>query len=114
MVHFNAKYHRSDCSVLSTNEIRQLLLLFCFSWIGPLMPLGAALAGPVAGILVNRIGRRKTMMWLTVPFFVGCVLMGVCYPLDNIYVLYAGRLLAGTLEFFSTSTQKFLVIFVLV
>lgn len=63
-----------------------------------MVPLGAIVCGPVAGSLVNRIGRRSTMMILTLPLLIGLVLIGSSLPLDNIYVLYVGRFIAGTMN----------------
>ena len=42
-------------------------------WIGPLFPLGAIFAGPLAFFLLNKIGRKKTLLWLSCPMLIGKV-----------------------------------------
>jgi len=69
-----------------------------------MVPLGAIVCGPVAGWLVNRIGRKSTMMLLTLPLLAGLLLICGSLPLDNIYVLYVGRFLAGEADISSVLT----------
>jgi len=62
------------------------------SWVGSLMPIGALVGGPVAGLLVDLIGRKHTMM-------VTALLFGISYLVlvisPNIMVVYAGRIATG-------------------
>lgn len=46
-----------------------------FSWIGSLMPVGALVACPLVGWLVDRIGRKNTILVLVFPAVVGWALM---------------------------------------
>ena len=46
-------------------------------WIGPLFPLGAIFAGPLAFFLLNKIGRKKTLLWLSCPMLIGKVDMNI-------------------------------------
>lgn len=65
------------------------------SWIGPLFALGAFVAGPFAFYLINKIGRKWTLIAFSVPMFVGYVLLTVSYFLESISVLLTGRFLTG-------------------
>ena len=62
------------------------------SWVGGLMPVGALVGGPVAGVLVDLIGRKHTML-------VTAVLFSLSYPVlvisPSITLVYCGRASTG-------------------
>ncbi|XP_078737596.1 solute carrier family 2, facilitated glucose transporter member 8 isoform X1 [Lampetra fluviatilis] len=62
------------------------------SWFGSLVTIGAVLAGPLAGLLVERLGRKPTLMLSAVPFVVGWLLLVTA---QSPAALYAGRTLTG-------------------
>ncbi|KAL0277053.1 UNVERIFIED_CONTAM: hypothetical protein PYX00_004473 [Menopon gallinae] len=63
-----------------------------WSWIGALMPLGAASVALVIGPLIDKFGRKVTMLSLVIPFSVGWGLL--IWP-KELYMIYAGRFLLG-------------------
>ena len=64
-------------------------------WIGSLFPLGGVVVGPIAFLILDQIGRKKTLISLSVPMLVGYGLLTSSYYLDNIVVLLVGRFLSG-------------------
>ena len=64
-------------------------------WIGSLFLLGGVIAGPLAFSILDRIGRKKTLMGLSLPMLLGYGMLTASYYLDNIIVLLIGRFLAG-------------------
>ena len=66
-------------------------------WIGPLLPVGAIIVGPLIGILVDDLGRKWTMVVLAIPMFVGWILVTVSKTIDSIIAVYIGRILIGKL-----------------
>jgi len=64
-------------------------------WIGSLYLLGGVIAGPLAFSILDRIGRKKTMMGLSLPMLLGYGMITASYYLNNITVLLIGRFLAG-------------------
>jgi len=42
-----------------------------FQWIGSVITLGAAISCLPAGFLVDWIGRKYTMVYITIPFIIG-------------------------------------------
>ena len=64
-------------------------------WIGPLLPAGAILVGPFIGFLVNRLGRKWTMVSLSIPSFIGWLLITLSKSRNSITDLYLGRVLIG-------------------
>ncbi|XP_075909134.1 solute carrier family 2, facilitated glucose transporter member 8 isoform X2 [Petromyzon marinus] len=62
------------------------------SWFGSLVTIGAVLAGPLAGLLVERLGRKPTLMLSSVPFVAGWLLLVTAQSPGS---LYAGRTLTG-------------------
>lgn len=62
------------------------------SWIGSLMPIGACLGAVPAGALTDRLGRKTTLLLLSVPFVVSWLLILLA---SNVPMLYAARLLGG-------------------
>ncbi|KAF7389254.1 hypothetical protein HZH66_010391 [Vespula vulgaris] len=63
-----------------------------FSWIGAFTPLGAAVVCIPIGILSDIIGRRISMLILTVPFTIGwlCIIFA-----DSVTMFYIGRFITG-------------------
>jgi MFS family permease len=55
------------------------------SWIASCMPLGAMLGCPFMGVLVNRLGRKRLMIMLTVPALFGWEMI-ICANSVNIYI----------------------------
>lgn len=62
------------------------------SWIGSLVTLGACIGGPLAGFLVEWIGRRNCMLILTFPFLLGWI--GITLA-QSVYWILVGRLVTG-------------------
>ncbi|KAK2154100.1 hypothetical protein LSH36_276g00007 [Paralvinella palmiformis] len=62
------------------------------SWYGSLMTVGAIAGGPIAGLLVEKVGRKTTLMMANVPFSGGWILI-VCA--NNYVMLFCGRILTG-------------------
>ncbi|CAH2050319.1 unnamed protein product, partial [Iphiclides podalirius] len=62
------------------------------SWVGGLMPLAALAGGVIGGPLVDYIGRRKTILFTAVPFFVGWILIATAKIVD---LVLAGRAICG-------------------
>ncbi|CAG7727730.1 unnamed protein product [Allacma fusca] len=62
------------------------------SVISSIVTLGAAAACPLTGYCVERFGRRKTMLALTIPFVSGWLLIAFA---EHIYMIYAGRFVTG-------------------
>ena len=57
-----------------------------------LLAVGALFGGPVAGIIIEKLGRKTGIMLSGLPFVAGWFL--IAYT-NNVYVLYLGRLLTG-------------------
>lgn len=62
------------------------------TWIGGLMPLAALVGGIAGGPLIEKIGRRWTIMGMAVPFFIGWILIGAA---SNVIMIFAGRVFCG-------------------
>ncbi|KAJ6651760.1 hypothetical protein lerEdw1_020172, partial [Lerista edwardsae] len=62
------------------------------SWFGSVVTLGAAAGGILGGYVVDKVGRKLSLMSCAVPFVVGFLAI-VCA--QNIWMLYTGRLLTG-------------------
>jgi len=62
------------------------------SWIGSILNLGALFSAPVCGILMDAIGRKNTMLLLSVPFVLGWLLIGYA---QNLAMMLIGRFVAG-------------------
>ena len=67
-------------------------------WIGPLLPAGAILVAPMIGFLVNKLGRKYSMVVLCIPNFVGWLLVTISKSKNSITGLYIGRILIGKLR----------------
>ncbi|CAK7290841.1 Solute carrier family 2, facilitated glucose transporter member 8 [Vulpes lagopus] len=62
------------------------------SWFGAIVTLGAAAGGVLAGWLVDRAGRKLSLLLCTVPFVVGFVVITAA---QDVWMLLGGRLLTG-------------------
>ncbi|KAJ3603804.1 hypothetical protein NHX12_028545 [Muraenolepis orangiensis] len=62
------------------------------SWFGSIVTIGAAVGGLLGGWLVERIGRKLTLMFCSLPFVFG---FAVIASAQNLWMLYAGRALTG-------------------
>lgn len=70
------------------------------SWVGPLFPLGATCSGPVAFFMLNKLGRKKTLIGLSFPMLIGWILLTSSKALDSIVALLIGRFLIGKISKF--------------
>ncbi|XP_046871955.1 solute carrier family 2, facilitated glucose transporter member 8 [Hypomesus transpacificus] len=62
------------------------------SWFGSIVTIGAALGGLLGGWMVDKIGRKLSLMLCSVPFVFGFV---VIIAAQNVWMLYLGRVLTG-------------------
>jgi SP family facilitated glucose transporter-like MFS transporter 8 len=62
--------------------------------------LGALFSAPVCGLLMDRIGRKNTMLILSVPFVLGWLLIGYA---QNLAMMLCGRFISGMImeDFFT-------------
>lgn len=62
------------------------------SWFGSIVTLGAMFGCPAAGWMVDRLGRRVTLMISSLPFLIGWLAISFG---ESLLVLYTGRVLTG-------------------
>ncbi|GCC16917.1 solute carrier family 2, facilitated glucose transporter member 8 [Chiloscyllium punctatum] len=62
------------------------------SWFGSLVTIGAAVGGIIGGWIVDKIGRKLTLMSCAVPYVTGFAMIIVA---QNVWMLYSGRILTG-------------------
>ncbi|KAM6047003.1 solute carrier family 2, facilitated glucose transporter member 8 isoform 2-T2 [Theristicus caerulescens] len=62
------------------------------SWFGSLVTLGAAAGGILGGYLVDKVGRKLSLMLCSVPYVFGYI---VIISAQNVWMLYFGRMLTG-------------------
>lgn len=62
------------------------------SWFGSVVTLGAACGGLLGGWLVERAGRKLSLMFCSLPFVFGFTVM---IAAQNVWMLYLGRVLTG-------------------
>ncbi|XP_075435104.1 solute carrier family 2, facilitated glucose transporter member 8 isoform X1 [Ascaphus truei] len=62
------------------------------SWFGSVVTIGAAAGGIFGGWIVDRIGRKLSLMMCSVPFVFGFAII-ICA--QNVWMLYIGRVLTG-------------------
>ena len=74
-------------------------------------PLCALFGALLVGIPAHIFGRRKTLMGLSVPFFLGFMIMGFTVFGRNKAQLYVGRLLSGTMNGAATPVSQVYVTF---
>lgn len=62
------------------------------SWFGAIVTLGAAVGGVLGGWLMDRAGRKLSLLLCTVPFVAGFAIITAA---QNVWMLLGGRLLTG-------------------
>ncbi|XP_067165329.1 solute carrier family 2, facilitated glucose transporter member 8 isoform X2 [Apteryx mantelli] len=62
------------------------------SWFGSVVTLGAAAGGVLGGYLVDKVGRKLSLMLCSIPYVSGYI---VIISAQNIWMLYFGRILTG-------------------
>ncbi|XP_068594456.1 solute carrier family 2, facilitated glucose transporter member 8 [Brachionichthys hirsutus] len=62
------------------------------SWFGSIVTLGAALGGLLGGWMVEKVGRKLSLMFCSLPFVLGFT---VIIAAQNVGMLYLGRALTG-------------------
>ncbi len=77
------------------------------SWISSFLVFGASFSCAAAGYLMGTIGRRRTMLMLSVPFVLGLVLILIPAPAGMSQdaakgLFYVGRIIAGEVFILST------------
>jgi SP family facilitated glucose transporter-like MFS transporter 8 len=55
--------------------------------------LGALISCPIAGFLSEKVGRKRTMLILSVPFVVGWMMVGLATTLSTLEI---GRFITGS------------------
>ena len=70
------------------------------SWIASVFPLGCVTSILLGSYLMDRVGRKRAMMWMTAPFVLGWLLLLLPVPLglaedSAAIMLIAGRYLTG-------------------
>lgn len=64
------------------------------AWVGSLAPLGALLGALPAGLLAQRVGRRRLLIALGLPYLAGFLMLAFADP-SEVGLIYAGRLTGG-------------------
>ncbi|KAF4520115.1 hypothetical protein B566_EDAN010271 [Ephemera danica] len=80
-----------ETAVENVGDIRKIPQ-FAAALAGSIVGLGAAVAAPMGGIFIDKIGRRNTMVALTLPFALGWILVAFAV---NLPMLCVGRILTG-------------------
>ncbi|XP_065551718.1 solute carrier family 2, facilitated glucose transporter member 8 isoform X1 [Lathamus discolor] len=62
------------------------------SWFGSVVTLGAAAGGILGGYLVDKVGRKLSLMLCSVPYVFGFTII---VSAQNVWMLYLGRMLTG-------------------
>ncbi|KAI1900473.1 hypothetical protein AGOR_G00050300 [Albula goreensis] len=62
------------------------------SWFGSVVTLGAALGGVMGGWIVEKIGRKLSLMFCSMPYIFGFTII---IAAQNVWMLYVGRVLTG-------------------
>lgn len=62
------------------------------SWFGSIVTVGAAAGGLLGGWMVEKIGRKLSLMFCSLPFVFGFTIM---IAAQNVWMLYIGRVLTG-------------------
>lgn len=59
--------------------------------------LSAAAACPLAAYAMTAYGRRRSMLWLTLPAVAGwlCIAFAELLPFNTVHAIYAGRAVTG-------------------
>lgn len=62
------------------------------SWIGGIMPLAGLVGGITGGPLIDRLGRKNTILATAIPFVVSWLLIACA---NDVYYVLAGRAIGG-------------------
>ncbi|KAH0615508.1 hypothetical protein JD844_004858 [Phrynosoma platyrhinos] len=62
------------------------------SWFGSVVTLGAAAGGILGGYIVDKVGRKLSLMLCAIPYVFGFTII---ISAQNIWMLYTGRILSG-------------------
>uniref|UniRef100_A0A3P8YHA0 Solute carrier family 2, facilitated glucose transporter member 8 n=1 Tax=Esox lucius TaxID=8010 RepID=A0A3P8YHA0_ESOLU len=62
------------------------------SWFGSIVTIGAAIGGLLGGWMVDKIGRKLSLMFCAIPYIFGFT---VIIAAQNVWMLYLGRVLTG-------------------
>ncbi|XP_057381612.1 facilitated trehalose transporter Tret1-2 homolog [Daphnia carinata] len=65
------------------------------AWIASMPPLCALVGALLVSYPMQHFGRRRTLIGLSIPFFIGFLLMGLTYFGRHKAMLYVGRLMTG-------------------
>uniref|UniRef100_A0A3Q3X2P3 Solute carrier family 2, facilitated glucose transporter member 8 n=1 Tax=Mola mola TaxID=94237 RepID=A0A3Q3X2P3_MOLML len=76
--------HNSDPRLLLDNDQA--------SWFGSIVTVGAAVGGLLGGWMVEKIGRKLSLMFCSLPFVFGFTII---IAAQNVWMLYVGRLVTG-------------------
>ncbi|CAB1459849.1 unnamed protein product [Pleuronectes platessa] len=62
------------------------------SWFGSIVTVGAAVGGLLGGWMVEKVGRKLSLMFCSLPFVFGFTII---IAAQNVWMLYVGRVLTG-------------------
>lgn len=79
-------------AINATSSFDHLMDNGATSWIGGMFGLGAVFGGFASAVIASRIGRRRCLLFLTLPDAVGWVIVAASF---NLYTVYVGRFLTG-------------------
>ncbi len=73
------------------------------SWISGTFNLFCIASGPVTGFLLNKIGRKWTMISYSVPLALGNILFCIAFLTEDDISIFVGRALTGERQLFTFS-----------
>lgn len=76
----------------ATSSFEHLMDNGATSWIGGMFGLGAIFGAFSSAVIGSRIGRRRCLLFLTLPDIVGWIIIAASF---NLYTVYVGRFLSG-------------------
>ncbi|KAJ8894779.1 hypothetical protein PR048_000086 [Dryococelus australis] len=77
----------------STNPDPSLMTVAEWSWVGSLMNVGATLSVVLVGAVIDRLGRKYTMLALVLPFIAGWFM--IAWAGQTVTLYYVGRIVTG-------------------
>ncbi len=80
-----------------------------FFLIAAMPPLCALVGALLIGYPMQRFGRRIALIGLSVPFFLGFILMGFTYLVQHKSILFIGRLMSGLMNGAATPASQIYV-----
>ncbi|XP_037089041.1 facilitated trehalose transporter Tret1-2 homolog [Pollicipes pollicipes] len=92
LVGFTAAYTSPALASMQAPDSRLKITDTQASWIGSLMPLSALCGGLVSGSLIERLGRKITIMATGLPFMLSYALIAFA---QDVYMIYVARVIAG-------------------